>query len=136
MKLAQKLIEIMVEIHLSLVVIRSVNLEESVKFYQMLGLNFEKHQHENGLEHFASNIGQATFEIYPQTARMGATTGTRLGFQVLDVDSLVIRLQKADVTVITKPSVSEWGRRAVVVDPDGHRIELIQQSMIGCQLDR
>jgi predicted enzyme related to lactoylglutathione lyase len=126
MKLAQKLIEIMVEIHLSLVVIRSVNLEESVKFYQMLGLNFEKHQHGNGLEHFASNIGQVTFEIYPQTARMGTTTGTRLGLQVPDVDSLVIRLQKENVTVITKPSVSEWGRRAVVVDPDGHRIELVQ----------
>jgi lactoylglutathione lyase len=57
---------------------------------------------------------------------MRTTTGTRLGFQVLDVDSLVIRLQKENVTVITKPSVSEWGRGDVVVDPDGHRIELIQ----------
>jgi lactoylglutathione lyase len=101
MKLAQKLIEIMVKVHLSLVVIRSVNVEESVKFYRMLGLNFDKYQHGNGLEHFASNLGQATFEIYPQTARMGTTTGIRLGFQVLDLDSLVIRLQKEDVTVIT-----------------------------------
>jgi lactoylglutathione lyase len=116
----------MLEVHLSLVVIRAVNLEESVKFYQMLGLNFEKHRHGNGLDHFASNLGQTTFEIYPQTDRMGTTIGTRLGFQVLDVDSLVIRLQKENVIVITKPSVSEWGRRAVVVDPDGHRIELIQ----------
>jgi lactoylglutathione lyase len=40
----------MVEVHLSLVVIRSVNLEESVKFYQMLGLNFEKYQHGKGLK--------------------------------------------------------------------------------------
>ncbi len=116
----------MVEVHLSILVIRSGNLEESVKFYQMLGLNFEKHQHGNGLEHFASNIRETTFEIYPQTDQGGTTTGTRLGFQVLDVDSLVIRLQKENFTVITKPSVSEWGRRAVVVDPDGHRIELIQ----------
>jgi lactoylglutathione lyase len=92
----------------------------------MLGLNFEKHQHGNGLEHFASNLGQTTFEIYPQTAKMGTTTGARLGFQVLDVDSLVIKLQQENVTVITKPSASKWGRRAVVVDPDGHRVELIQ----------
>lgn len=77
---------------LGLVVIRSGNLEESVKFYQMLGLNFEKHQHGNGLDHFASRIGQTTFEIYPQTAQRGTITGTRLGFQVFDVDSLVIRL--------------------------------------------
>jgi lactoylglutathione lyase len=126
MKLAQNLIEIMLEVHLSLVVIRSINLEEAVNFYQMLGLNFEKHQHGNGLEHFASNLGQTTFEIYPQTAKMGTTTGARLGFQVLDVDSLVIKLQQENVTVITKPSASKWGRRAVVVDPDGHRVELIQ----------
>lgn len=116
----------MVEAHLSLVVIRSGNLQESVRFYQMLGLKFEKHQHGNGLKHFASNLGQTTFEIYPQTAQGGTTTGTRLGFQVSDVDSLVIRLQKENITVITKPSISEWGLRAVVVDPDGHRIELIQ----------
>ncbi len=126
MTLAQKWIRIMVEVHLALVVIRSVDLEQSVKFYQMLDLKFEKHQHGDGLEHFASNIGQMTFEIYPQTARMGETTGTRLGFYVLDVDALVIRLQKENVTVIKKPSVSEWGKRAVVVDPDGHRIELTQ----------
>ncbi len=53
---------------LNLVVIRSGNLEESVKFYQMLGLNFEKHQDGNGLAHFAGRIGKTTFEIYPQTA--------------------------------------------------------------------
>lgn len=116
----------MMDVYLSLVVIRSVNLEKSIKFYQMLGLNFAKHRHGNGLEHFASRIGQVTFEIYPQTARMEVTTGTRLGFQVLDLDAIVIELQKEDVIFITKPSMSEWGRRAVVVDPDGHRIELTQ----------
>jgi lactoylglutathione lyase len=116
----------MTDIQLSLVVIRSANLEEAVKFYQIIGLAFEKHRHGNGLEHFASNIGKSTFEIYPQTAQMGSTTGTRLGFTVLDVDSLVVRLQQENIAVISKPSNSEWGRRAVVVDPDGHRIELIQ----------
>jgi lactoylglutathione lyase len=44
----------------------------------------------------------------------------------LNLDSLMIRLQQEDITVITKPTDSEWGRRAVVIDPDGHRVELIQ----------
>ena len=116
----------MFKVQLNLVVIRSVNLERSVKFYQMLGLDFDKHQHGNGLEHFASKTGEATFEIYPQTAQTESTIGTRLGFQVLDIDLLVISLQKENVRVIAQPSASEWGRRAVVVDPDGHRVELIQ----------
>jgi lactoylglutathione lyase len=116
----------MFEVQLSLIVIRSVNLEESVKFYQMLGLSFNRHKHGNGLEHFASQVGQVTFEIYPQTDQTASTTGTRLGFQVFDLDWLVTRLQEKHVRVITKPSDSEWGRRAVVVDPDEHRVELIQ----------
>jgi lactoylglutathione lyase len=120
------LIKIMFEAQLNLVVIRSIDLEKAVKFYQTIGLIFEKHQHGNGLEHFASKSGQAIFEIYPQTARSESTIGTRLGFQVFDIDSLVISLQKEDVKVIVKPIASEWGRRAVVVDPDGHRVELIQ----------
>jgi lactoylglutathione lyase len=126
MKFVQKLIEIMVKVQLNLVVIRSTNLEKAVKFYQMLGLSFDKHQHESGSEHFASKIEQVTFEIYPQTAKTEPTTGTRLGFQVSDIDSLIITLQKEDVPFLTKLSESEWGRRAVVVDPDGHRVEVTQ----------
>jgi lactoylglutathione lyase len=116
----------MAEVQLNLVVIRSIDSEKAVKFYQMLGLDFAKHRHGNGLEHFSSKLGQITFEIYPQTAQTEPTTGTRLGFQVSDVDSLMIRLQQEDITVITKPTDSEWGRRAVVIDPNGHRVELIQ----------
>jgi lactoylglutathione lyase len=116
----------MPEIQLNLVVIRSVNLEKSVDFYQMLGLRFLKHRHGNGLEHFVSQLGLMTFEIYPQTAKIGTTTGTRLGFQVLDLDSIIIKLEKEDISIIAKPTKSEWGLRSVVIDPDGHRVELIQ----------
>jgi lactoylglutathione lyase len=116
----------MTEIQLNLVVIRSVHLEKSVDFYQMLGLRFIKHRHGNGLEHFSSQVGLMTFEIYPQTDKTEITTGIRLGFQVIDLDSIVIKLQKEDISIIIKPTKSEWGLRAVVVDPDGHRVELIQ----------
>ncbi len=118
--------KIMDEGKLNLVVIRSIDSARAIKFYQLLGLTFEKHKHGKGLEHFSSTAGQATFEIYPKTPQAESTTGTRLGFQVFNVDLLVTQLQKEDITVLTKPSTSEWGRRAVVVDPDGHRVELIQ----------
>jgi lactoylglutathione lyase len=126
MKLAQKSMKTMTEVHLNLVVIRSIDLEKAVNFYQIIGLHFKKHRHGKGLEHFACELGQITFEIYPQTDQADITTGTRLGFQVSDLASLVIRLQKEDITVITKPTASEWGKRSVVIDPDGHRVELIQ----------
>jgi lactoylglutathione lyase len=119
-------IEIMSEIRLNLVVIRSGNIELSANFYQRLGLSFVKHKHGNGLEHFASEVGCTTFEIYPCTPATVPTTATRLGFQVSCVDTVICELEKQGISIITPPANSPWGRRAVVADPDGHRVELTQ----------
>jgi lactoylglutathione lyase len=116
----------MTNIQINLVVIRSVDLERSVNFYQLLGLTFLKHRHGNGLEHFASTLGNVTFEIYPQTPKAGTTVGTRLGFQVMDLEALITTLSQANTQILIQPTDSEWGRRSVIVDPDGHRIELMQ----------
>jgi lactoylglutathione lyase len=120
----------MTGIQLNLIVIRSLDLERSVNFYQMLGLSFIKHRHGSGLEHFSSQVEQLTFEIYPHTAKAESTTGTRLGFRVLDLDEIVIKLQQEGVSIILQPTSSEWGRRAVVIDPDRHRVELTQGKVL------
>jgi lactoylglutathione lyase len=122
----QKLIKAMCKVQLNLVVIRSSNIEQSVEFYQLLGLSFDKQQHGTGLEHFASEVGYATFEIYPCTAGTIPTMSTRLGFQVSSVDTVVCELQKCGASIVSPPADSDWGRRAVVADPDGHRVELTQ----------
>ncbi|MBD2182723.1 VOC family protein [Planktothrix sp. FACHB-1355] len=116
----------MAQIQLNLVVIRSNNIEKSAAFYQRVGLTFIKHQHGSGLEHFASEVGCTTFEIYPSTPETVPTTATRLGFQVTSVDAVIRELEKHGASIISHPSNSAWGRRAIVADPDGHRVELTQ----------
>ena len=111
---------------LNLVVIRAADLETSVKFYRMLGLNFVKHRHGNGVEHFSCELGEIVFEIYPQQNNLESTKLTRLGFKVANLKSLFEKLQQEKIKVIVEPKKSEWGLRAVVSDPDGHRIELLQ----------
>ena len=44
------------------------------------------------------------------------------------VDAAVMRLQEIGVEVISTPKDSPWGRRAVVDDFDGHRVELAEAS--------
>jgi hypothetical protein len=39
---------------------------------------------------------------------------------VPDLDSVLARLA---ATIISGPAVTEWGRRAVVKDPDGRKVE-------------
>ncbi|MBD1863056.1 MULTISPECIES: VOC family protein [Trichocoleus] len=114
----------MSEVQLNLVVIRSSNVEQAAVFYQRLGLSFIKHQHGNGLEHFASELGSITFEIYPCTPGTVPTKATRLGFQVSSVDDVVCKLKQHGASIVSPPADSAWGRRAVVADPDGHRVEL------------
>lgn len=116
----------MSKVRLNIVVIRSSNIEQAAVFYQRLGLSFVKHQHGNGLEHFASEVGGVTFEIYPCTTGTVQTTATRLGFQVSSVDAVVCELEKHGTFIVSPPVDSVWGRRAVVADPDGHRVELTQ----------
>jgi len=110
--------------YLNLVVIRSEDIDKSVAFYNLIGRRFTKHRHCDGPEHYASDNHSAVFEIYPKTEKSGSTRATRLGFGVDDVDLVVDRLAAEGYTVVSPPADSEWGRRAVVRDPDGHKVEL------------
>ncbi|NBV25309.1 MAG: bleomycin resistance protein [Proteobacteria bacterium] len=111
---------------LNLVVLRSANLEQTAAFYTCLGLKFARHRHGNGPEHFASENAGTVFELYPVAADGFSTLGTRIGFRVPSVDATLAALGNYPSTVVSPARDSEWGRRAVVVDPDGHRVELLQ----------
>ena len=91
-------------------------------------MTFVKHRHGEGPEHFSADLEHGVvFEIYPQKAGALPTTSTRLGFGVRSVDEAFQALIKAGASVVSEPKVSEWGMRAVLDDPEGHRIELIER---------
>lgn len=109
---------------MNLVVLRSPDIERASKFYFELGLSFTKHRHGTGPEHYTSCVGGFVFEIYPQ-GKHPPTVGTRIGFSVDDVDSIVPKLVAIGAELISPAAESEWGRRAVVRDLDGHVVELL-----------
>jgi len=111
---------------LNLVVLRSPDIARAAAFYTRLGLLFTKHRHGTVAEHFAAELPGGVFELYPQTDDSLTTLGTRIGFAVASVDSVIAALTDCPGAVISIPKDSEWGRRAVVVDPDGHRVELTE----------
>ncbi len=108
---------------LNLMVLRCRDLKVSVSFYQRLGLTFIQHRHGKGPEHYSADLNGAVFELYPLVSEDTSTRGTRIGFRVASVDNTLAALD--DPSAIHSPAQSsEWGRRAVIIDPDGHRIEL------------
>lgn len=114
----------MPEISLKLIVIRCKDLDRARLFYETIGLSFVRHRHGNGPEHLSAEMGSLVFEIYPCVSDENATTAVRLGFQVASVNEMVLKLQTIGATVVSQPKDSEWGRRAIVDDFDGHRVEL------------
>jgi catechol 2,3-dioxygenase-like lactoylglutathione lyase family enzyme len=113
---------------LSLVVLRSRDAECAVRFYESLGLVFDVHRHGNGPEHYACQLGSTVLEIYRQIAGEEGTSSTRIGIRVASVDTAVDRLRGLGARVLSAASDSPWGRRAVVQDPDGHKVELVEDA--------
>ncbi|MEX2213706.1 MAG: VOC family protein [Phycisphaeraceae bacterium] len=109
---------------LNLVVIRSPDIDRAVEFYRALGLEFKKHAHGTGPQHYACEWSAFVLELYPLPDGAVPTTGTRIGFAVNSVDETVAKLVAIGGTIISPPADSPWGRRAVVADFDGHRVEL------------
>ena len=111
---------------LNLLVLRSPDIDRAIVFYRELGLSPVKHSHGSGPEHCAMEHGEFVFELYPLSSKQTSTESSRVGFRVDGIDELVVCLAEIGATVISSPRDSEWGRRAVLKDLDGHSVELIQ----------
>lgn len=112
-------------LRLNLVVIRSPDIERAAEFYRTMGIRFVRHSHGSGPEHYSADVDGLVFELYPLLSKSLPTVGTRIGFQVNSVDSLVPMLVEMGAKLVNPPCDAEWGRRAVVKDLDGHLVELL-----------
>ncbi|HEY4258933.1 MAG TPA: VOC family protein [Schlesneria sp.] len=111
---------------LSLVVIRVSDITRSAEAYSVLGMTFQQEQHGNGPVHCSGAVGGTILELYPATER-SPVTSCRLGFAVACVDDVIAKWRESGGEINVEPTDSPSGRRAVVTDPDGHKIELTQR---------
>ena len=111
---------------LNFVMIRASYISVSVSFYENLGLQFTEHQHGTGPTHFCADVGAWAFEIYPAVDDMATQNVVRVGFAISNLDETIERLQAMGHRVLVQPTQTQWGYRAVVIDPDDNRVELVQ----------
>ncbi|MCF7786065.1 MAG: VOC family protein [Prosthecobacter sp.] len=115
---------------LSLLVLRSADPERLAAFYAHLGMKFVKHRHGSGPEHFSAELGTGgVFEIYPLNAADCPTTATRIGFCVDSVADACADISLNGGRLVSAPKIGVWGMRAVLDDPEGHRIELTERKV-------
>lgn len=112
------------------IVLWTARSRETLAFYQALGFPLEVEQHEEGSPHWACQIGSVHFAIYeqdegdsppPEYQSAGASL---LGFEVDALDAVYLAAKTVGARVLIRPEDVPWGRRAVVLDPDGRTVEL------------
>ena len=117
--------------HVDAVVLHAADLHATVAFYRALGLPLDDEEHDEGPLHIACDIGWeqsahfAIFEGEPGAAPPFKTAGsTMLGFSAEILDEAWAAAQAARLQVVMEPHDVPWGRRFVLQDPDGRRVEI------------
>jgi lactoylglutathione lyase len=112
---------------INLIVIKTKNLHELAAFYELLGLKFEYHKHEQGIFHYSTLLGETVFEIYPLPKKITEVDSTtRLGFQVENLNNLIGDLRTKNVNIIAEPFENGFGNCAIIEDLDGRKIEILE----------
>ncbi len=113
---------------LSMLMLRSSNMETALSFYGALGFEFVEEQHGSGPRHHSSKAGDTVLEIYPgepgRAPELRSAGATMIGFGVANLDEALASLSRLGAPLLTPAKQSPWGRRAVVADPDGRAVDL------------
>lgn len=102
-------------------------MDRVCRFYSALGFRFVQERHGSGPVHSTSGTGGLVFEIYPREPQEPATIATRIGFVVESLDAALAAVRSAEGAVLCEPRARPPGRHAVVSDPEGHRVELLER---------
>ena len=110
-----------------LLVLRTSDIETLAEFYSLIGLSFEYHSHGGSPYHYSATIGQMVLEIYPLAKnQVKADKNLRLGFSIDNFDAIIKLLKEKRVQFSSEPAQTEFGFMAIILDPDGRKIELYQ----------
>ena len=118
----------MADVSLTLLVLKTRQVEQVRVFYQALGIELFEEQHGKGPVHFAGRVGDVVIEVYPLPGDGAPVdSSTRLGFAVENLAEVVQALQGIGTKIVTAHQETAWGFQAVVRDPDGRAVELTQK---------
>lgn len=114
--------------NINLVVLKTNQPENLVTFYESIGFQFDHHRHGNGPLHYAAELKDFVFEIYPLPTGMHEPDNTtRLGFTIAQLETVLEKLKANGTTIKKEPTITEWGYQALVEDPDGRKVELKEE---------
>ncbi len=105
----------------------AINVEATTGFYRALGVDFDEQPGGRSV----GDAGACRMAIVAATSGDAAGPGvggtTMPGFEIESLEDSVERLRGMGRRILREPETLSWGRRAVVSDPDGRAVELIER---------
>ncbi|MNS93349.1 Glyoxalase-like domain protein [compost metagenome] len=100
-----------------------------LSFYKLVGFEFKGIKVDKGSEVYRALHGGVEFSLYSITNPQRSTIPSlQLGFNITDLEKTVAGLvQIPGAMCILDPTDMPDGKKAIVLDPDGHSIELCQR---------
>lgn len=118
----------MANVSLTLLVLKSRQVEHLRRFYQALGIALVEEQHGKGPIHFAGRADDVVIEVYPlPDDGSPVDSSTRLGFEVGNVVEVVAVLAAIGARIVTPLRDTAWGQQVIVRDPDGRTVAVTQR---------
>lgn len=115
---------------LSSIIINTAHPEEMLRFYSRLGLHFEMKQVSKGGQCHKAYLGgvELTFFAVKETAR-AKSPDLQLTIRVGGLEAMVQELTSIEgVQCLLDPTHLPDGKKAILLDPDGRAVELIEAS--------
>lgn len=114
---------------LTLLVIRCADIHAAARFYSMLGLELEYHRYDGSPMHYSGKSGITVIEIYPLAKEQEQPDkNLRIGFTLSGFDEVIQKLEAEAVVFVSSPAQTPFGYSAVILDPDGRKVELYRSS--------
>lgn len=115
-------------LHITSITINTSHLQDMLAFYRIIGFQFTASKVEKGSEVLRAEHQGVEFSLYSiNNVKNSVIPSLQLGFKITDLDHAIEALIKVPGTVcILGPTDMPDGRKAIVLDPDGHSIELCQ----------
>lgn len=112
------------------VTLNTANLAALVEFYSFLGFPLKKASVSHGSELYRAQQGNIELCLFGLVEKKNtASPVLQLGFHVSALKDLFPWIKCVDgVTVILEPTELPGGLKAIVKDPDGNSVELIEQA--------
>lgn len=105
-----------------------MHLQDMLDFYQIIGFQFKAVKVDKGSEVYRAVHSGVEFSLYSiKNVQKSQIPSLQLGFRITDLEKCVGQLNQVNGAMcILDPTEMPDGKKAIILDPDGHSIELVE----------